>query len=90
MAKSRATTLPQLLQEDERTLLADWLESQKTAGALSSGQISDAELAENSRRFLAALRGGAATGQFTDITAPMWVRHAPRSKRFRAHARPVG
>jgi rsbT co-antagonist protein RsbR len=73
MAKSRATTLPQLLQEDERTLLADWLESQKTAGALSSGQISDAELAENSRRFLAALRGGAATGQFIDITAPMWA-----------------
>src|SRR5580704_19780870 len=51
MAKSRATILPQLLQEDERTLLADWLEWQKTAGALSSGQISDAELAENSRRF---------------------------------------
>lgn len=73
MAKSRATILPQLLQEHERTLLADWLESQKTAGALSSGQISDAELAENSRRFLAALRGGAATGQFIDITAPMWA-----------------
>jgi rsbT co-antagonist protein RsbR len=73
MAKSRATILPQLLQEDERTLLADWLALQKTAGALSSGQISDAELAENSRRFLAALRGAAATGQLIDITAPMWA-----------------
>jgi rsbT co-antagonist protein RsbR len=73
MAKSRATILPELLQEDERTLLADWLALQKTAGALSSGQISDAELAENSRRFLAALRGAAATGQFIDITAPTWA-----------------
>jgi rsbT co-antagonist protein RsbR len=72
MARARATILPQLLEEDEQALLADWLASQKKAGALRSGQIDESELAENSSRFLAALRAGAATGQFTDITTPVW------------------
>src|SRR5215469_517566 len=48
------------------------MESQKKSGALRSGQISEAELTENSRRLLAALRGGASTGQFEDIAAPVW------------------
>jgi rsbT co-antagonist protein RsbR len=60
------------LEEDEQALLSRWLEAQKKAGALRSGQIGESELAENSSRFLAALRGGAATGQFTDITMPVW------------------
>src|SRR5262249_53563024 len=64
--------LPQLLEEDEQALLAQWLEAQKKVGALRSGQISESELAENSRRFLATLRGGAESGQFTDITTPEW------------------
>jgi rsbT co-antagonist protein RsbR len=72
MARARSTILPQLLEEDEQALLPKWLESQKKAGVLRGGQIGESELAENSSRFLAALRGGAATGQFTDITAPMW------------------
>lgn len=73
MAKSRTTILPQILGEHERALLADWLVSQKTVGALRSRGISEAELADSSRRFLAALRGGAATGQFTDISTPAWA-----------------
>jgi len=72
MAKVPATTIPQLLEEEGQTLLADWLECQKKAGALRSGQISEAELTEGSRRLLAALREGAATGQFTDIATLEW------------------
>jgi rsbT co-antagonist protein RsbR len=72
MAKTRATIIPQLLEEQEPNLLDNWLETQKKAGALRSGQISEPELVEDSRRFLAALRGGAATGQFADITAQVW------------------
>jgi rsbT co-antagonist protein RsbR len=72
MAGEDATIIPQLLAENEQTLLRDWMESQKKSGALRSGQISDAELADSSRGLLAALRGGAATGQFEDITAPVW------------------
>jgi rsbT co-antagonist protein RsbR len=72
MSEEHATIIPQLLAENEQTLLRDWMESQKKSGALRSGQISDAELTEASRRLLSALRGGAATGQFEDITAPVW------------------
>ena len=72
MAGEHATIIPQLLAENEQALLRDWIESQKKSGALRSGQISEAELTENSRRLLSALCGGAATGQFADITAPVW------------------
>jgi rsbT co-antagonist protein RsbR len=72
MAEEPSAIIPQLLAEDEQALLRDWVESQKKSGALRSGQISEAELTENSRRLLTGLRGGAATGQFEDITAPIW------------------
>jgi len=62
MAGEHATIIPQLLAENEETLLRDWMESQKKSGALRSGQISEAELTEASRRLIAALRGGAASG----------------------------
>jgi rsbT co-antagonist protein RsbR len=72
MAKSRGTILPQLLEENERALLSEWLKSQGKAGALRSDQISEPEVEENSRRFLAALSFGAGSGQFADISAPVW------------------
>src|SRR5262249_202183 len=72
MAGEHATIIPQLLAENEEPLLRDWIGSQKKSGALRAGQISEAELTEASRRLIAALRGGAASGQFVDITAPGW------------------
>jgi rsbT co-antagonist protein RsbR len=72
MAEGHATIIPQLLAENEQALLHDWMEFQKKSGALRSGQISEAELGEASRRLLSALRGGTATGQFEDVTAPVW------------------
>jgi rsbT co-antagonist protein RsbR len=72
MAEDHATIIPKLLAENEQPLLREWVESQKKSGALRSGQISQAELAENSRRLLAGLRDGAAIGQFEDTTAPIW------------------
>jgi rsbT co-antagonist protein RsbR len=72
MAEQHVTIIPQLLAESEQALLPGWLESQKKSGAPRSGQISENELMENSRRLLAGLQGAAATGQFEDITAPVW------------------
>jgi rsbT co-antagonist protein RsbR len=72
MAEEHATIIPQLLAENEQTLLRDWMESQRKSGALRSGQISEAELTEASRRLIAALRDGVTSGQFVDITAPGW------------------
>jgi hypothetical protein len=54
MSEEHATIVPQLLAENEQTLLRDWLESQKKSGALRSGQISEAELTEASRHLIAA------------------------------------
>jgi len=67
-----AMIIPQLLAENEPALLREWMDSQKKSGALRSGQITEAELADDSRRLLAALRDGAATGQFEDIDASIW------------------
>jgi RsbT co-antagonist protein rsbRD N-terminal domain len=73
MEMKNTTALPRLLAENEDALLSGWLQSQKKSGALRGGQISEMELGENSRhsrQLLAALRQGAATGQFEDIAAP--------------------
>jgi rsbT co-antagonist protein RsbR len=67
-----AMIIPQLLAENEPALLREWMDSQKKSGALRSGQITEAELADDSRRLLAALRDGAAPGQFEDIDASIW------------------
>jgi rsbT co-antagonist protein RsbR len=64
--------IPQLLAENEPALLGEWMECQKKSGALRSGQITEAELADDSRRLLTALRDGAATGQFEDFDASVW------------------
>ena len=72
MAKQHVTIIPELLDENQQALLSEWTESQKKSGALRNGQISEDELTKSSRRLLAALREGAATGQFEDIGAPIW------------------
>jgi rsbT co-antagonist protein RsbR len=72
MSQGQATIFPQLLAENEPALLRDWLESQKQAGALRGARIAESELGEQSRRLLAGLRAGAATGQIEDIAAPAW------------------
>lgn len=74
MEAKSMTALPRVLAENEQALLAGWLESQKKAGALRSGQLGEAELGESSRRLLAALCEGAAGGQIEDIDAAAWDR----------------
>ena len=72
MADQDASIIPRVLAEDEAALLADWIKSQKLSGSLRSGQISEQELTEISRRFLAAFRSGASSGQFSDIGSASW------------------
>ncbi len=74
MEAKSMTALPRVLAENEQALLAGWLELQKKAGALRSGQLGEAELGESSRRLLAALCEGAAGGQIEDIDAAAWDR----------------
>jgi rsbT co-antagonist protein RsbR len=70
-AKSE-TIIPALLETNHERLLADWLREQGEAGALRGGLIGEGELADHSKRFLAALRHGIGGGRFADVMAPEW------------------
>jgi rsbT co-antagonist protein RsbR len=72
MGTKNTTMIPRLLAENGQELLNGWLEAQKKAGAMRSGQISEVKLREDSRKLLAALCEGAVTGQFEDLAAPGW------------------
>ncbi len=74
MSETAETIVPALIERHHQRLLNDWLSCQAREGVLRGGQISEAELAEESRRFLGELRGGAATGRTDDIAGPEWAR----------------
>jgi rsbT co-antagonist protein RsbR len=65
------TIIPDLIEKHYQRLLDGWLACQKRVGAVG-GQISEAQLAEQSRRFLVELRQGVAGGHFDDISGPEW------------------
>lgn len=66
------TVIPTLIEEHHQDLLSEWLASQKRDGGLGSGQVSEAELAEQSRRFLTELRHGVSAGHVDDVSGPEW------------------
>jgi len=68
MAAEFRSMLPQLLDKHQAQLMKDWLAGQKAAG-VAVDTASD----ERFQRFIAALRQGAATGQFADINAGEWT-----------------
>ncbi len=70
MPRRTDTTLPSLIEKHHKALLDDWLEQQRNDGALAAD---DAETRDQSARFLAELRKGAAAARFDDIQAPEWA-----------------
>ena len=71
MRQTVQTIIPKLIEQHHQRLLTDWLASQKRDG-VGGGQITDEQLAEQSRRFLAEMRQGVAAGHFDDISGPEW------------------
>lgn len=59
-------TVASLVASNEQTILPEWVQLQKNAGSLKTGRITEAELNEESRRFLHLLREGLAKGG-TDV-----------------------
>jgi rsbT co-antagonist protein RsbR len=55
-------TVASLVGANEATILPEWLDLQKKAGALQTGRITEAELATQSKEFLHRLRDGLAKG----------------------------
>lgn len=72
-AKARSR-LADIVVRHERDLVCDWMRQQAAALSARHGVLSDAELEDHSRRFLAAFRGGleAADGA-GDPTGPAWA-----------------
>jgi rsbT co-antagonist protein RsbR len=62
MAANETGTLAKLLRDNEGTIVQEWLELQKQAGALQSGRIVESELATQCTAFLPLLRDALARG----------------------------
>ena len=64
--------LRQVLEQDAPGIVQRWIDGQLAAVTFRGDKISRAELAEQSRRFLALLREAAASGS-SDIQSPVWA-----------------
>ncbi len=73
MSETAETIVPALIERHHERLLDDWLACQVREGMLRGGQIKEAELSDQSRRFLDELRRGTATGRIEDIAAREWA-----------------
>ncbi|HEY1795272.1 MAG TPA: STAS domain-containing protein [Stellaceae bacterium] len=72
MRQAVQTVIPAMIERCHERLLAEWLACQKREGASGNGQISEAQLADQSRRFLAELMQGLASGTFDSLSGPEW------------------
>jgi rsbT co-antagonist protein RsbR len=72
MVASTTNRLLALLDKHHSKLLTSWLEAQAAAGSLSSGQIAQDELKDQSHRFLRDLSGGLKSGSADDIMSQGW------------------
>jgi rsbT co-antagonist protein RsbR len=64
--------IPRLLARDEAAILDDWVAAQTGPGGLRPGLIRDAELRDQSREFLRALRDAAANGHIDRVDGAGW------------------
>jgi len=71
MSQTIPTVIPDLTEQNYQRVLDGWLACQKHDGVIG-GQISEAQLAEQSRRFLAEVRKGVEVGIFDDLSGPEW------------------
>lgn len=71
MRQTVHTIIPNLIEKHYQRLVDAWLATQKRDGAIG-GQITEGQLAEQSRRLLAELRQGVSAGHFDDVTGPEW------------------
>lgn len=66
------TALPALIEKHQQSLLDQWVECQRRAGAFAAGRAAEDELTVLSRRFISEVRRAAADGSINDISAPEW------------------
>jgi rsbT co-antagonist protein RsbR len=71
MATDSITSLNEILQKDEGTLLQNWVDNQLNATTYRPDRTSRQELMDQSRRFLTLMRDAVKSGD-QDITGPSW------------------
>jgi rsbT co-antagonist protein RsbR len=64
--------IPEILRRSESEVLADWMRQQLSSTAVRSGLVREADLREQSRALLAALREALESGSVQDISGPAW------------------
>ena len=70
---SAARRLPEILRANESEILNLWINEQLAATTMRRDIIGEAQLREQSRRFLDALRTACAAGQVSDIRSQGWA-----------------
>ena len=72
MPSAASPRVSNLIAKHSKALLDEWLTHQHQSTVTRSNLLSDAELAEQSKRFLAAVETGVESGNVDDTTADAW------------------
>lgn len=72
MDHSGQSRIPVIVTEHQADILARWLEQQLSASTLRRDLMKEAELRDQSRRFLDAFRQAMQNGLITDLNNPVW------------------
>jgi rsbT co-antagonist protein RsbR len=73
MNQNEETQIPEIIQKYEQEILSEWLDLQQKAVTRRNDLISGAELREQSRTYLAALRQAAQAGGVSSLDGQHWV-----------------
>jgi len=73
MPSAASPRIADLIAKNSKSLLDEWLAHQRKSTATRSDLIGDSELAEQSKRFLAAFETGVESGKLDDTTGDEWA-----------------
>ena len=73
MAKAGTLLLAEILRRDQQSILAEWLRLQLDSISMRRELISEAELSQQSREFLAAFTTAIGTDERIDANGPIWA-----------------
>jgi rsbT co-antagonist protein RsbR len=68
-----ASRLPAIVEQHQKEILAEWLSSQVHSGAWRAGRLQEAQLRDESQRFLALLSQAIQQGIEFDTRSPQWA-----------------
>jgi rsbT co-antagonist protein RsbR len=73
MPDGKSSGLAAIVDKHQKTILTEWIDQQIADGGLRSGQLSEAEMREQSTRFFQAFRDALQSGHADDVTGAAWA-----------------